>query len=223
MSIPPSRADESPARTKRVRETSSGTSSPPLLVVLSGPSGVGKDAALDALKQLDRPWHFAVTATTRPRRESERDGTDYIFLDTASFLDLRERNELLEWAQVYGRWYGVPRNQVRDALRENRDVFLKVDVQGAATIRKIAPAAVFIIMVPESLEALRDRLSGRETEDVDELELRLQTARDELSRAGEFDYRVVNRDGELEQAVADIDAIVRAEKCRVAPRKAPKI
>ena len=194
-----------------------------MLVVLSGPSGVGKDAALDALKQLDRSWHFAVTATTRPKRDSERDGTDYIFLDTASFLDLRERNELLESAQVYGRWYGVPRSHVRDALRENRDVFLKVDVQGAATIRKIIPGAVFIIMVPESLDALRDRLAGRETEDGEELELRLQTARDELARAGEFDYRVVNRDGELEQAVADIDAIVRAEKCRVAPRKVPKI
>ncbi len=198
-------------------------STSPLLVVLSGPSGVGKDAALDALKRLDRPWRFAVTATTRPRRESEQDGTDYIFLDTASFLDLRERNELLESAQVYGKWYGVPRGQVRDALRDNRDVFLKIDVQGAATIRKIVPGAVFIIMVPESLDALRDRLARRETEDVEELELRLQTARDELSRAGEFDYRVVNRDGELEQAVADIDAIIRAEKCRVTLREVPQI
>ena len=195
----------------------------PLLVVLSGPSGVGKDAALDALKRLDRPWRFAVTATTRPRRESEQDGTDYIFLDTASFLDLRERNELLESAQVYGKWYGVPRGQVRDALRDNWDVFLKIDVQGAATIRKIVPGAVFIIMVPESLDALRDRLALRETEDVEELELRLQTARDELSRAGEFDYRVVNRDGELDQAVADIDAIIRAEKCRVTLREVPQI
>ncbi len=198
-------------------------SSSPLLVVLSGPSGVGKDAALDALKRLDRPWRFAVTATTRPRRKSEQDGTDYIFLDTASFLDLRERNELLESAQVYGKWYGVPRGQVRDALRDNWDVFLKIDVQGAATIRKIVPGAVFIIMVPESLDALRDRLALRETEDVEELELRLQTARDELSRAGEFDYRVVNRDGELEQAVADIDAIIRAEKCRVTLREVPQI
>ncbi len=198
-------------------------SSSPLLVVLSGPSGVGKDAALDALKRLDRPWRFAVTATTRPRRESEEDGTDYIFLDTASFLDLRERNELLESAQVYGKWYGVPRGQVRDALWDNRDVFLKIDVQGAATIRKTVPGAVFIIMVPESLDALRDRLARRETEDAEELELRLQTARDELSRAGEFDYRVVNRDGELEQAVADIDAIIRAEKCRVTLREVPQI
>ena len=206
-----------------MQKASENFSRPPLLVVLSGPSGVGKDAALDALKQFDRPWHFAVTATTRPMRESEQDGTDYIFLDTASFLDLRERNELLESAQVYGRWYGVPRSQVRDALLENRDVFLKVDVQGAATIRKIAPAAVFIIMVPESLDALRDRLARRESEDAEQLELRLQTARDELARAGEFDYRVVNRDGELEQAVADIDAIVRAEKCRLMPRGVPEI
>ena len=206
-----------------MQESSDAFSSPPLLVVLSGPSGVGKDAALDALKQLDRPWHFAVTATTRPKRESEQDGTDYMFLDTPSFLDLKERNELLESAQVYGRWYGVPRSQVRDALRENRDVFLKIDVQGASTIREIAPGAVFIMMVPESIEALRNRLVRRETEGIEELELRLQTAENELARAGEFDYRVVNRDGELEQVVADIDAIVRAEKCRLTPREVPEL
>ena len=206
-----------------MQKSSDAFSSPPLLVVLSGPSGVGKDAALDALKQLDRPWHFAVTATTRPKRESEQDGTDYMFLDTPSFLDLKERNELLESAQVYGRWYGVPRSQVRDALRENRDVFLKIDVQGASTIREIAPGAVFIMMVPESIEALRNRLVRRETEGIEELELRLQTAENELARAGEFDYRVVNRDGELEQVVADIDAIVRAEKCRLTPREVPEL
>ena len=135
------------------------SSAPPLLVVLSGPSGVGKDAALDALKLLDRPWHFVVTATTRTQRQGEQDGVDYIFLETGAFLKMRERDELLECAQVYGNWYGVPRNQVRQGLRNGKDVFLKVDVQGADTVRELAPEALFIFMIPSSLDDLRSRSS----------------------------------------------------------------
>jgi guanylate kinase len=191
---------------------------PPLLVVLSGPSGVGKDATLAGLKKLGRPWHFVVTATTRPPRPGERNGLDYIFLDSASFLKMRERDEFLECAQVYGRWYGVPRSQVRHGLTVGRDVILKIDVQGAATVRRLAPEAVFIFLVPESLEELRRRLGQRMTESSQELELRLRVARDELARVSEFDYRVVNRDGCLDQAIAEIEAIIAAEKCRVVPR-----
>ncbi len=191
---------------------------PPLLVVLSGPSGVGKDAALAELKKLDRPWHFAVTATTRPQRPGERDGEDYIFLDNDTFLKMKERDEFLECAQVYGRWYGVPRSQVRQGLHDGRDVILKVDVQGAATIRQLAPEAVFIFMVPGSLDELPRRLAQRMTESSPEMEIRLDVAREELTRAEEFEYRVVNRDDSLDQAIADIDAIVTAEKCRIVPR-----
>ncbi|PKB79883.1 MAG: guanylate kinase [SAR202 cluster bacterium Io17-Chloro-G9] len=191
---------------------------PPLLVVLSGPSGVGKDAALAELKKLDRPWRFAVTATTRQQRPEERDGVDYIFLDNDAFLKMKERDEFLECAQVYGRWYGVPRSQVRQGLHEGCDVILKVDVQGAATIRRLAPEAVFIFMVPASLDELPRRLASRMTESSSEMERRLDVAREELARSGEFDYRVVNRDGSLDQTIADIDAIVTAEKCRTVPR-----
>ena len=191
---------------------------PPLLVVVSGPSGVGKDAALAELKKLDRPWHFAVTATTRPRRPGERDGVDYIFLHDDIFLKMKERDEFLECAQVYGRWYGVPRSQVRQALHDGRDVILKVDVQGAATIRELAPEAVFIFMVPGSFDELPKRLAQRMTESSPEMELRLAMVQEELARAEEFDYRVVNRDDSLDQAIADIDAIVTAEKCRIVPR-----
>ncbi len=191
---------------------------PPLLVVVSGPSGVGKDAALAELKKLDRPWHFAVTATTRPQRPGERDGVDYIFLHDDIFLKMKERDEFLECAQVYGRWYGVPRSQVRQGLHDGRDVILKVDVQGAATIRQLAPEAVFIFMVPASLDELPRRLAQRMTESSPEMELRLAVAREELARAEEFEYRVVNRDDSLDQAIADIDAIVTAEKCRIVPR-----
>ena len=191
---------------------------PPLLVVLSGPSGVGKDAALAELKKLDRPWHFAVTATTRPQRPEERDGVDYIFLDDDTFLKMKERDEFLECAQVYGRWYGVPRSQVRQGLHDGRDVILKVDVQGAATIRQLAPDAVVIFMVPGSIDELPGRLARRMTESPQEMDLRLAVAKEELARAGEFEYRVVNRDDSLHQAITDIDAIVTAEKCRVVPR-----
>jgi guanylate kinase len=191
---------------------------PPLLVVLSGPSGVGKDAALAQLKKLDRPWHFVVTATTRPPRPGERDGVDYIFLDTETFRRLKERDELLECAEVYGQWYGVPRSQVRQALKEGRDVILKVDVQGAATVRQLAPEAVSIFMLPGSFQELQDRLAERMTETSPEMERRLKVAREELRQVGDFDYRVVNSKGHLDRAVADIDAIIVAEKCRVVPR-----
>ena len=193
---------------------------PPLLVVISGPSGVGKDAALGELRKLGRPWHFAVTATTRPMRAGERDGADYIFLDAATFGRMRERDEFLECAEVYGRWYGVPRSQVRDALREGRDVILKMDVQGAAAIRRLAPEALLIFLIPPSLADLRQRLQGRMTETAPELTRRLRTAEDELSRIREYDYRVVNENGGLERAAAEIDAIITAEKCRVTPRLA---
>jgi len=187
---------------------------PPLLVILSGPSGVGKDAVIGGLRQLDRPWHFAVTATTRKKRESEQDGKDYIFLDEATFSTMRERDEFLECAEVYGRWYGVPRSQVRSGLKSGRDVILKIDVQGAATVRQMAPNALFIFMVPGSFEELRDRLSQRMTESTPQMELRLRTASQELRQAELFDRQVVNREDHLKEAVLDIDAAISAEKQR---------
>ncbi len=187
---------------------------PPLLVVLSGPSGVGKDAALNQLRKLDRPWHFVVTATTRTIRPGETDGVDYIFLDEPTFLDMKDGNEFVECAQVYGRWYGVPRSQVTDGLEAGKDVILKIDVQGAATVRKMAPDALFIFMAPGSFGELQERLSQRMTESTPEMELRLKTAADELSRADDFDRQVVNGNDNLRQAVIDIDATITAEKQR---------
>lgn len=191
---------------------------PPLLVVVSGPSASGKTTVLAGLRKLCRPWHFAVTATTRPMRPGEVDGKDYIFMETADFLRAQERDELLESAQVYDRWYGVPRWQVRDPLIAGKDVILGIDVQGAATIRSIAPEALSVFVMPASMDELRSRLAQRGTENETEMQRRLQEASVELSRIGEFDYRVVNRNGALNDAVREIDAIIAAEKCRVNPR-----
>ncbi len=191
---------------------------PPLLVVVSGPSASGKTTLLAGLRKLCRPWHFAVTATTRPMRPGEVDGEDYIFMETADFLRAQERDELLESAQVYDRWYGVPRRQVRDPLIDGKDVILGIDVQGAATIRRVAPEALSIFVMPASMEELRTRLAQRGTEDEAEMRRRLREASAELARVGEFDYRVVNRNGASEAAVEEIDAIIAAEKCRVNPR-----
>ncbi len=193
--------------------------SPPLLVVISGPSGVGKDSVIEELRKKDRPRHFTVTATTRSPRPGETDGVDYIFLDTETFLEMRDSGQLLESAEYSGRYYGVPRSQVSEALKQGKDVFLKIEVQGAGTIRALAPEAVLIFLAPGSFEELAVRLGQRRTEGPEEAARRLEIARQELAQVGRYDYCVVNRDGRLDEAVADIEAIIIAEKCRVAPRR----
>ena len=193
---------------------------PPLLAVVSGPSGAGKGALLARLRQQPRPWHFAVTATTRPMRPGEVNGQDYIFASEADFLRMRERGELLESARVYNHWYGVPRRQARDPLHAGQDVILELDVQGAATIRRLAPAALTIFVMPASVAELRSRLAGRGADDAAAIARRLREAEAEMARIDEFDYRVVNRDGQLDAAARDIDAIIAAEKRRTRPRRA---
>lgn len=191
----------------------------PLLLVLSGPSGVGKDAVLSGMRETGRPYHFTVTATTRPRRAGERDGVDYIFVTRQGFDDMVDSSELLEWAWVYGNLYGVPKAQVRDALARGRDVMIKADVQGAATIRELAPEAVFIFLAPPDLDALTLRLSQRLTESPETLRTRLQTAEEEMTKASDFDHVVVNHNGRLDEAVREIEAVVERERARKPPRR----
>ena len=190
----------------------------PLLVVLSGPSGVGKDMTMQRLRSLERPWYFVVTATTRRQRPGERDGVDYIFLEQQRFQEMAEKGEFLEYAQVYGWWYGVPCPQVKGAFQRGQDVFIKVDVQGAVTIKRVVPDGVFIFLAPPSLDELERRLRQRKTESEKDLEVRLATARGEMEQLPLYDYVVVNDNDRLQQTVARIDAIVTAEKCRVRPR-----
>lgn len=191
----------------------------PLLLILSGLSGVGKDAVLSRLKQSKHPLEFITTVTTRPARPGEKNGLHYHFVSEARFQEMIDRNELLEWATVYGHRYGPPRESVREALKHGKDVIIKVDVQGAATIKKIVPQAVFIFLATASLEEVGERLQKRRTETPADLELRLKTAREEMEQLPLFDYIVFNRQGKLESAVADIEAIITAEKCRVTPRE----
>lgn len=189
--------------------------SPPLLVVLSGPSGVGKDTLLKCLKSRGFDFAFVVTMTTRPRREDEIDGVDYIFVTKSQFADMMEADELLEHSLVYGDYKGIPKQQVREAIASGKDVIMRIDVQGAAKIRHIVPQAVTIFVAPESEEELVRRLSERKTETPESLKLRIATAREEMKRAHEFDFIVVNRANQQEQAVEQIVAIITAEHCRV--------
>jgi guanylate kinase len=191
----------------------------PLLIVISGPSGVGKDSVVQHMKNCGLPVHFVVTATTRPRRENEVHGQDYFFVSKEEFAHMIETDELIEYAIVYTDYKGIPKQQVREALASGRDVIMRLDVQGAETIRKLAPEAVLIFLTTQSEEELVNRLKSRRTETADELALRIATARQELKRAGGFDYVIVNSDGHLEDTVETVIAILRAEHQRVNPRK----
>lgn len=193
----------------------------PLLIILSGPSGVGKDAVLSHMQDQGKPYHFTVTATTRPRRPAEVNGVHYIFVSEKAFRQMIVDGELLEWAEVYGNLYGVPRSQVKRALSEGADVIIKTDVQGAATIRKLVPEAVFIFLAPPSVEELEHRLRLRMTESTEALRLRLQTAVAEMDEASKFDHVVTNYRDRLDDTVRDMEAIVDRER-HVAPhRKIP--
>ena len=186
----------------------------PLLVVLSGPSGVGKDAVLERMKRLGSPYHFAVTATTRPMRQGEREGEPYHFVARAEFERMIADGELLEWAEVYGNLYGVPRAQVERALSEGRDVLVKVDVQGAKTIRSLVPDAVLVFLAPPSLDELARRLTSRGTEAEESQRRRLREAEAEMEATSLFDHVVVNRRGQLDDAARQIEALTADERRR---------
>ncbi|MFN3374220.1 MAG: guanylate kinase [Chloroflexus sp.] len=191
----------------------------PLLVVISGPSGVGKDSVLMRMRELGFPFHFVVTANSRPQRPGEIDGVDYHFVSTERFREMIDNDELLEWAEVYGQYKGIPKFEIRQAMASGRDVILRINVDGAATIKRLAPEAVFIFLAPASLDELRHRLMLRRTESPAEVERRLAMVADELAQLPNFDYVVINHADRLDEAVGQIRAIISAEKARVYPRR----
>ncbi len=191
----------------------------PLLIVISGPSGAGKDTVVQLMKERGLPFHFVVTATTRPKRPSEINGKDYFFVSKEEFARMIEQNELIEYAIVYGDYKGIPKAQVREALASGQDVVMRLDVQGAETVRKLAEDALLIFITTENGEELERRLRERRTETPDELALRIATARKELKRVEAFDYIVLNCDDRQGETVDQIKSIIDAEHHRVKPRK----
>jgi len=191
----------------------------PLLIVLSGPSGVGKDTVLQRMKELQLPFHFVVTATSRPKRKGEIEGVDYFFVSADEFVAMIERDELLEHALVYDEHKGIPRQQVRDAFASGQDVIMRIDVQGAETIRQLYPEALLIFLSTQNEGELIARLKARRTESDEKLQLRIETAREELHKVELFDYYVVNADDQLDATVDAIMAIIASEHRRTNPRQ----
>jgi len=191
----------------------------PLLIVLSGPSGVGKDAVLAQMRASGCSMKYITTVTTRRQRAREKNNVDYHFVSPEYFQEMIVNNELLEWANVYDNWYGVPKEPVKQALDRGQDTIIKIDTQGAATIKKSLPQAVFIFLMPPSIDELSTRLKQRHTESSFDLALRIRTAEEEIKQLPMFDYVVTNRQGEIDKAVSNIVSIIAAEKSRVVPRE----
>ena len=189
-----------------------------LLFVLSAPSGTGKDSVIQALRESGADFYVVASVTTRAPRPGESEGNPYHFISKAAFEEMIARKELLEYANVHGNWYGQPLQSIKDNMASGRDVLLKIDVQGAETIRHKVPGAIFIFLVPGSVEELAQRLNYRHTETVEEQQRRLADARIELAKRDQYEYVVVNRQGQLQEAVRCLRAIMLAEHCRTHPR-----
>ena len=191
----------------------------PLLIVISGPSGVGKDTVVQGMKDRDLPFHFVITATSRPPRENEVDGKDYFFYTQEKFEEMIEAGEFLEHAWVYSDYKGVPKSQVREALNSYKDVVMRLDVQGAETVHNLCKDAVLIFLTAKSKSEWLQRLKDRRSETDEELNLRIETAKEEYETLDIFDYIVVNEKDKLDHTLDVIESIIAAEPHRVHPRK----
>jgi guanylate kinase len=185
--------------------------------VLSAPSGTGKDSVINALKERKLDFHVVPSVSTRAMRPGESEGNPYHFVSEARFEQMVQQDELLEYAKVHGNWYGQPRQDIREHLQAGRDVLLKIDVQGGKTVKRKVPDAIFIFLVPGSVEELVQRLTNRQTETEAEQALRLRDAQYELDQRAHYHYIVENRQGLLEDAVENVRAIILAERCRTNP------
>lgn len=194
------------------------TTKPGLLFVLSAPSGTGKDSVIHALKEKGVSFHVVASVTTRAPRPGESEGNPYYFVSHEHFKNMIAQDALIEYAEVHGNWYGQPLQQITANLQKGHDVLLKIDVQGAATVRKKVPEAIFIFLVPGSIDELVERLTNRQTETEEERKRRLADAQHELAQQEHYDYVIVNRQGQLSNAVEELHAIMQAEHCRTHPR-----
>ncbi len=190
----------------------------PLMIIISGPSGVGKDSVVKRLMERDSSFHFVVTTTSRERREHEVEGRDYFFVSKEQFEGMIARDEMIEYALVYDQYKGAEKKQVRDAFASHKDVIVRLDVQGAASYRKMFPEAVLIFLLPCSEQELIHRLRDRGTETEESIALRMATTRQEMEYLPIFDYIVHNPAGKLDHAVDMLQAIIDAEHHRVHQR-----
>jgi guanylate kinase len=190
-----------------------------LLIVISGPSGVGKDSVIQRMKERGLPFHFVVTTTSRPRRADEVEGEDYFFVTREEFEGMIDRDELFEYAQVYEDYKGIPKERIREAMACGQDVMMRLDVQGAETVRARSPQAVLIFLSTRDEKELIQRLQKRQTETKESLKIRIETSHHEFEMIDIFDYYVINTEGKLDQAVDTILAIIKAEHHRTHPRK----
>jgi guanylate kinase len=191
----------------------------PLLMVISGPSGIGKDTVVDGLKDRDLPFHFVITATSRQPRENEVHGRDYFFYNKETFEEMIDQGEFLEYAWVYSAYKGVPKSQVREALASGEDVVMRLDVQGAETVHNLCPDAILVFLTANSQEEWLHRLKDRRSETIEELKLRVETAKEEYDKLDLFDYIVINKENELDHTLDVIESIISAEHHRVNPRE----
>jgi guanylate kinase len=191
----------------------------PMLVVVSGPSGVGKSTIVAELARRRPQVVPIVTATTRERREGEIDGVHYHFLTDGEFRELIERDGLLEHADNHGQWYGTPVDQVRGILAAGRDAILTISPEGARNVRRLVPDALLIFIMPPSMEDLDERLAGRGSESGSSLERRRQDAERWIAEASDYDHVVVNETGRPEEAADRIWTIIQAEARRDPPRR----
>jgi len=186
----------------------------PVVMILSGPSGVGKDSALDALEQLGVTFHRVVTATTRPPRPGEVDGVDYHFVSMTRFAEMIENDELIEYALVYGDYKGVPKSEIIEPLKKGIDVVMRVDVQGAETMARKLPGAITVFLTTSTEEELIRRLRDRKTDSDEQIAIRIAYARKELEKLPSFQYAVVNRHDRLEETARVLWAILTATRAR---------
>ncbi|WP_026263874.1 guanylate kinase [Paenibacillus terrigena] len=184
-----------------------------LLIVLSGPSGVGKGTVCTALRKKMPNLIYSVSATTRQPRMGEEEGVNYFYKSREQFLDMIEHNQLLEYAEYVGNYYGTPRDFVEQTINEGKDIILEIEVQGALQVKKSFPQGVFIFLLPPSLDELKDRIKGRGTENDTVIDHRMSVAEEEINMIEYYDYAVVN--DEIEHACRRIDSIITAEHCKI--------
>ena len=217
----PPHISQDPGRPDNVIEGAPGA----MLVIISGPSGVGKDTIIDEMHRRERAGgrenerHYLVTVTTRAPRDGEVDGVDYHFVDREEFIRMWRDRGFLEANEVHGNFYGSPRDPVRQALIAGKDVILKIDVQGAQVVKEQVTEALLIFIIPPSLETLFERLKSRATETADELEKRQADAAIELARQDDYDYIVPNETGQVERTAEMIEATIAAEHARHPTRR----